>query len=133
MAEVPPILVVEDEALIRMDLVESLRNGGFTVEDCSTGPAAIAKIDASADLQGLITDIRLGDGADGWQVAHHARRKFPSIAVVYVTGDSAADWVAEGVPNSLILQKPYAEAQLMNAIASLLNEAISQRPPGSSD
>lgn len=127
MSEVPPILVVEDEALILMDVVATLLGGGFTVEECSEGTAAIARIDAATDLQGLVTDIRLGEGPSGWDVARHARRKFPHLAVVYVTGDSVGNWTAEGVPNSLILQKPYAEAQLMTAIASLLIEAAPQR------
>lgn len=127
MSAVPPILVVEDEAFIRMDLVAILCAGGFTIEESSDGAAAIAQIDAVLHLQGLITDIRLGSGPDGWAVARHARQKFPNLAVVYVTGDSASDWNAEGVPNSLILQKPYAEAQLMTAIASLLIEAAPQR------
>ena len=84
-------------------------------------------------MQGLITDIRLGTGPSGWDVARHARRHFPHLAVLYVTGDSMGDWAAEGVPNSIILQKPYAEAQLMTAIANLLNEAGAQQLTDSSE
>lgn len=127
MSAVSPILVVEDEGLIRMELVATLSAGGFTIEECVDGVAAITQIDAATDLQGLITDIKLGNGPTGWDVAHHGRQKFPNLAVVYVTGDSVGDWSAEGVPNSIILQKPYAEAQLMTAIASLLIEAAPQR------
>lgn len=127
MAEVAPILVVEDEPMIRMNLVETLHDGGFTTEECGDGKAACQCIDKCAEMQGLITDIRLGDGPNGWDVARHARRRFPHIAVLYVTGDSVAEWTSEGVPNSLIMQKPYAEAQLMTAIASLLIEAVPQQ------
>lgn len=123
MSAMPPILVVEDEALIRMHVVDALRDGGFIVEEAANGISAIAQIDAATTFQGLITDIRLGNGPDGWTVAHHARQKFPNLAVVYVTGDSAGDWSAEGVPNSIILQKPFAEAQLIAAISGLLVEA----------
>ena len=133
MSEVRPILIVEDDVLIRMGLVEAMLAGGFTIEECGDGAAAMAQIEASSELQGLITDIRLGDGPNGWEVAHQARKKFPNIAVIYVTGDSFADWTAEGVPNSLILQKPYADAQLMTAISNLLNAAgpqsMSENPP----
>jgi CheY-like chemotaxis protein len=127
MSTVPSILVVENEALIRMELVHTLVAGGYTVSECGDGASAMAQIDASHDLQGLISDIRLGKGPDGWEVAHHARRKFPNLAVVYVTGDNFSNWSAEGVPKSLILQKPYAEAQLMNAISGLLTDAVPQR------
>ena len=127
MAEVTPILVVEDEPLIRMNLVDALHDGGFTTEECGDGKSACAQIDKYTEMQGLITDIRLGDGPNGWDVARHARRRFPHVAVLYVTGDSVAEWTSEGVPNSLILQKPYAEAQLMTAIASLLIDAVPQQ------
>ncbi|MEA3263260.1 MAG: response regulator [Pseudomonadota bacterium] len=122
-----PILVVEDDTLIRMALVATLKGGGYTVAECNSGAAAMILIDESADLQGLISDINLGDGPDGWAVAHHARQRYPALAVLYVSGESVASWTAEGVPNSLILQKPYAEAQLMTAIASLLIEAAPQQ------
>ena len=123
MEVVQPILIVEDEALIRMGLADSLQSGGFAVTECSTGGEAMAYIDEAAQLQGLITDIQLGAGPNGWEVARHARRKLANLPVVYVTGDSAADWTAEGVPCSIMLQKPYADAQILTAIASLLNEA----------
>ena len=80
-------------------------------------------IDDAPQLQGLITDIRLGVGPNGWQVARHARRKFANLPIVYVTGDSAADWTVEGVPGSVLLQKPYADAQMLTAMSNLLIEA----------
>lgn len=115
-----PTLVVEDEALIRMGLVDALEESGYVVGDCGDGASAMLFIDASTELHGLATDIRLGAGPNGWEVAHHARRKYPGIAVVYLTGDSAADWSAEGVPNSVILQKPFFEAQMLTAMATLM-------------
>lgn len=120
MAAVQPVLVVEDEALIRMNLVEAFEGGGYTVSECGDGNAAIRFIDLSTELEGLATDIRLGAGPSGWEVAHHARRKYPEIAVVYMSGDSAVDWTANGVPNSVMLQKPFPEAQLITAMSTLI-------------
>ena len=123
MEVVQPILIVEDEALIRMGLADSLQSGGFAVAECSGGDEAMGYIDDAPQLQGLITDIRLGVGPNGWQVARHARRKFANLPIVYVTGDSAADWTVEGVPGSVLLQKPYADAQMLTAMSNLLIEA----------
>lgn len=123
MEVVQPILIVEDEALIRMGLAESLQAGGFAVAECSGGGEAMGYIDDAIELHGLITDIRLGDGPNGWEVARHARRKFANLPIVYVTGDSAADWTVEGVPGSVLLQKPYADAQMLTAMSNLLIEA----------
>lgn len=116
----PLLLIVEDEPLIRLELVFSLESAGFDVAECSRGNDAIAWIDDAEHIQGLITDIRLGQGPDGWELARHARKKFVGLPVVYVTGDSAADWTAYGVPNSVMLQKPYGEAQMLTAIFGLL-------------
>ena len=123
MDQVQPILVVDDEAVIRMNLVDVLEAGGFTVHESIDGDLALAEIDNYEVLHGLVTDVRLGSELDGWGVARHARLKFPSIAVVYITGDSAGDWSSEGVPNSIVLQKPFADAQLIDAVTTSLREA----------
>lgn len=127
MEAVQPLLVVDDEAIIRFDLLETLQSGGYTVSDCDDGTSAMAAIDGSTELHGLITDIRMGAGPTGWLVARHARQRFPQIAVIYITGDSTADWTVEGVPNSVVMQKPFASAQLLAAVANLLIEAGPQR------
>ena len=128
MNQVQPILVVDDEMLLRIDIVDVLQAGGFTVNDSTDGDAALSEIDSRNVLHGLVTDVNLGSNVDGWQVARHARLKFPSLAVVYISGDSAGDWPSEGVPNSIILQKPFADAQLLDAITTLLREAGPQPP-----
>jgi hypothetical protein len=38
-----------------------------------------------------------------------------------MTGVAADDWLAEGVPNSILLKKPFAPAQLVTAVSQLLN------------
>ena len=38
-----------------------------------------------------------------------------------MSGDSAADWASAGVPNSIMLTKPFAPAQLVTAVSQLLN------------
>lgn len=77
------------------------------------------------ELSGVITDIRLGSGPDGWEVARRAREINRHIPIIYMSGDSAHEHASKGVPQSLMLQKPFAPAQLVTAISSLLNEAQS--------
>lgn len=129
MKPVQPILVVEDEPLIRFDIVDTLQAGGYTVSERGDGASAMAWIDGTTELHGLVTDVNLGDGPTGWMVARHAREKFPRLALVYISGDSIADWAAEGVPNSVVIQKPFAGAQLLTAIANLLLDAGPQPAP----
>jgi CheY-like chemotaxis protein len=119
-----PILVVEDQALVALALEQALEDGGYSVVCAYSGAEALAIIeDRPALLAGLITDIRLGDGPDGWAVARRARQVYPGVPVVYISADSARDHGAEGVPGSLSLHKPFAAAQVVVAISTLINKA----------
>ena len=104
MDAIPPILVVDDEPLVRLTIVEALQEGGYTILEAADGAGAIEQVDQQAHLRGLVTDVRLGPGPTGWAVAHHAREKFAGLAVIYVTGDSASEWTSDGVPQSTVLQ-----------------------------
>jgi CheY-like chemotaxis protein len=130
MDDVPPILVVDDELLVRLMMVEALADGGYTVLEAEDGLAALSEIERVDQLRGLVSDIRMGATPNGWEIAQRAREKFPAVAVVYVTGDSIAEWPAHGVPQSAILQKPFASAELVTALANLL--VAQQSTPGQS-
>lgn len=123
MEELLVILIVEDEALIRDVVEETLDDGGFKVVLATSGEEAVKLLDSSEPkYRALVTDINLGrDAMSGWDVARHARSIDPDLAVVYMTGDSAAEWASQGVPNSILLNKPFAPAQLVTAVAQLLN------------
>jgi len=120
-AAAPVLLYVEDE-MITQDLMETaLREAGFHVLTASDGSGAIALLaKPNGDLRGLITDIDLGDGPDGWAVARRARELIGGLPVVYVSGASDADWTSRGVPNSVMIAKPFAPAQVVVAISALL-------------
>ena len=127
------LLLVEDEPLIAEMMQTTLEEGGYKVILAERGSEALAAFEANRDeLAALITDIRLGSGPNGWEVARHARHMKPDLPVVYMTGDSAVSWAAEGVPKSLLLQKPFATAQLVTAVSTLLNEASSNSVIGGS-
>lgn len=116
------VLFAEDEPLIQMNTEEALKSGGFSVVLAENGAEAMRLLDESiADIGGLITDVRMGTGRNGWEVARHARSLNPELPVIYTTADSAAEWAAEGVPKSVVVQKPYAEAQVITAISELMN------------
>jgi CheY-like chemotaxis protein len=119
----PTILVVEDDHLIQPVVEEVLAEGGFEIFIASSGEQAVELL-AGADrkFRALVTDINLGrDTLDGWEVARHAREIDPAFPVVYMSGDSAEDWASKGVPNSIMLSKPFAPAQLVTAVSQLLN------------
>jgi CheY-like chemotaxis protein len=123
--ELPVILVVEDEPLIQILVEEALGDGGFTLAVTSSGEEAVTLLKGNkGKYRALVTDINLQGKMDGWEVAQQAREIDPAFPVVYMSGAAAADWASKGVPNSIMLSKPFAEAQLLTAVSNLLNSAM---------
>jgi DNA-binding response OmpR family regulator len=118
-----PILVAEDDPLIQHMIRDALSDGGFDVELVTSGEQAITLLQDRHDAyRAIVTDVNLQGELTGWDVGRRARELSPGIPVVYMTGAAADQWTSHGVPNSVLLQKPFAAAQLVTAIAQLLNE-----------
>jgi DNA-binding response OmpR family regulator len=119
--EQPVCLLADDEPLLLEVMKAYLEEGGFAVITAHDGAEAMRLIDHSvATIAAVVTGVRM-PRADGWKVAKHARQALTGIPVVFMSGDSASIWSVEGVPNSVMLQKPFASAQLVTALSSLLN------------
>ncbi len=122
-------LLAEDESALRDLLTVYLEEAGFTVIVADGGADAMLLLDATdRPISALVTDIRMPH-VDGWQLARHARERVAGIPVVYMSGDSAATWDVEGVPNSVMLAKPFVGAQLITALSTLLNQAQPHSEP----
>ncbi|KAB2724318.1 response regulator [Brucella intermedia] len=120
----PQILVVEDESLLGIHLEDILTEQGFEVLLAKSGQAAADEIEAdTARFCAVIADIRHPPGPDGWQLARRVRELVPTMPVIYITGNRADEWPANGVPDSVCISKPFVDAQIVTAIATLLNQA----------
>jgi DNA-binding response OmpR family regulator len=58
---------------------------------------------------------------DGWRVARAAREVDPAFPIVYITGAVPEEWPVHGVPNSVLLKKPFAPEQLVAALSQLID------------
>ena len=120
------LLLVEDEAVIQVLLEDALTEAGFRLVIAANGDQAVAELDAdAARFRAMVTDVDLGQGPDGWEVARHARELIPEMPIVYMSGASGHDWAAKGVPKSVLVAKPFVPAQIITAVSNLLNEADS--------
>jgi CheY-like chemotaxis protein len=120
----PTVLVAEDEFIISFFLGEILRDAGFSTVLVANAHDAIAALeDCLPSISAVLTDIRMPGEADGWDVARRARELRPSMPVIYMTGDSALHRSGNGVPGSVLLQKPFADAQLISVLTNLLDPA----------
>ena len=114
------ILLIEDELLLCWTLEEALAARGYDTVIATTGEAGLAAIEGPVHYDAVVTNIRLSGGPDGWALARRARELHPEVAVVYVSGDSAVDHPAQGVPGSLMLSKPFEPVQIQGALQRLL-------------
>jgi DNA-binding response OmpR family regulator len=125
--ELPIILVIEDEYPVQGLVEEWLADGGFVAEILSSGEEALTLFKSGLkNYNALVTDVNLKGRLSGWDVARQIREINPVFPVVYMTGAAADEWASQGVPNSILLAKPFAPAQLVTAVAQLLNAA---QPP----
>jgi DNA-binding NtrC family response regulator len=121
------ILIIEDDESIQTIAEDTLIDAGFEPAVASSGEEALTLLmGPMRDVyRALVTDIKLRGSVDGWEVARRAREIEPDFPVVYISGASAADWASKGVPNSIMLEKPFAPGQLVTAVSQLLNKSTS--------
>jgi DNA-binding response OmpR family regulator len=125
MSDDQSILYVEDEDLIRELTAVEIEDAGYDVVVVDNGDAALEALDGDAEpFSALVTDVNLGNGPDGWEVSQRARELDGEIPVIYMTGASGHEWKSKGVPNSVLIKKPFLPAQIIAAIAKLVKKAV---------
>ena len=122
MEDLPVILVVEDDQPLQVIVEDALTEGGFEPAIAASGEEAVTLLKGrKTKYRALVTDITLLGRMDGWEIAQQAREIDPEFPIIYMSGAHAEDWASKGVPNSIMLAKPFAPAQLVTAVSQLLN------------
>lgn len=121
MAEQPSIIIIQNEYLLAMEFEQPLTDAGFATELTSSGEQALALLSkGDKRYSALVRDVTLAARVNGWEVARRVREKEASFPIVYVTAHDR-EWPSEGVPNSIVIPKPFAPAQIVTAVSNLLN------------
>ena len=109
----PTVLLVEDDALIRVNTAEALQDGGCIVVEAASAEDAMAALQ-TAPIDVLVTDVNL-PGVSGAVLAARARGLRPGVGLVFATGDIAS--VAhEDLAGAVLLSKPYGSDLLLDAV-----------------
>jgi CheY-like chemotaxis protein len=128
--ELPLVLVIEDDPDIQIIVEDALTEGGFEPAIAASGEEAVTLLKSGLiKYRALVTDVILKGRMDGWEVARQSREIDPAFPIVYITGAAVRRWPSRGVPNSILLEKPFAPAQLVTAISQLLNTGTSPGGP----
>lgn len=106
-----------------MDMADTFRDEGYEVFESADGTDAMNLFAGRhSEIDVLVTDIRLGNGPDGWDLARFVRERRDDLPIVFVSGDSVDDWEPQGILASIMLAKPVPCKDLIEAVrASLSN------------
>ena len=93
------------------------------VSTASTAERAIELLNVQEPkYRALVTDVQLGsENPTGRDIARRAREVTSDLPIVYVTGERGPEWASHGVPNSILVTKPFAPTQLLTAVSQLMN------------
>lgn len=115
------VLLVEDEPLVREMLAEDLADAGLDVTEASSAEAALgAAGEAGRSPRVIVTDINLGSGMDGLALVAEARRRWPGVGVVVMTGKPANLDGRRPDPREVCLVKPFGPPRLAAAVQELM-------------
>lgn len=117
------VLLVEDDALIRMNSAEILQSAGYVVVEAGSAEEAHLALQ-TALIDVVVTDLNL-PGASGEHLAAFAQELRPSARVIYATGDATAVKLDAGVR---LLPKPYDAAALLSAVGDEQGDAVEAAP-----
>jgi PAS domain S-box-containing protein len=117
------VLMVEDDVEVRNVVRTFLGTLGCEVTTAASGEQALLALGPGADFDLLLTDIALGPGMRGTQLAAEAQARFPKLAILLMSGFSAELLNAdrEAPPTWELLRKPYTRAELARAIAKVIS------------
>lgn len=81
------MLVVDDEPLVRMELVGLAEEAGFETIEAGNATHALRVLDSRQDVKVVFTDIRMPGDMDGVQLAHAVRDRWPPMIIVICSGN----------------------------------------------
>lgn len=116
----PQVLIVDDEPAILEIIQDALSARGLQVKAAETDVDALALLEREAkELSLLVTDINLGQGVTGFDLARKARTLNPGLTVVFITGNPQK-FDRFGVEGALLIEKPFAADEFAQKIVPLV-------------
>ncbi|MEO7178566.1 MAG: response regulator [Allosphingosinicella sp.] len=114
-ASSPVVLIVEDEAMIRMGATALVEDLGYEFFESSNADEAIALLEQHPQITIVFTDIQMAGSMDGLELAAYARRRWPPLKFIIVSGNHVAT-AAEMPEGARFVLKPYTATTICDAI-----------------
>jgi CheY-like chemotaxis protein len=103
---VPVVLIVEDEALVRLSAVGMLEDAGFRTIEAANGDEALELLAADSDVQLLFTDVNMPGIIDGLVLARQVHDRWPQIGIMVASAKKEPQ-LGELPVGSRFERKPY--------------------------
>ena len=116
------VLLVEDEPLLGELMTEALIDQGFDVHAAPDAGDALRYLLSGAEVDILFTDIDLGGGMDGAELAQLAREMRPKLPIVYTSGRRSPDQIA-ALPGAAFLPKPYSLEDVSATLGQVMRKS----------
>jgi hypothetical protein len=101
------VLVVEDEALVRMLVVQTLEEAGFIVREAAEAQGALEVLRTDRAIRLMVTDVGL-PGLNGRRLAEAARAERPDMKVLFMTGYADSSLLENILPEGFgLITKPF--------------------------
>ena len=110
------VLVVEDEPLVRELIAEILVDEGLEADGVAYAEEALVLLGSGERIDLLVTDIDLGDGLTGIDLAEIARSRFPDVALLFISGNAEDRLGRAPRPNEHRLRKPFRKEELLRVV-----------------
>ena len=121
------ILVVEDEALIRMGAFQMLEEAGFTVVEADNAHDAVRILEQRDDVCAIFTDINMPGTMDGLRLARMVRDRWPPIHLI-VTSGLVSPNDDDLPPGGRFIRKPYDPGHVVATLRELLGQTSPSDP-----
>jgi CheY-like chemotaxis protein len=108
------VLLVEDDALVRLAVAMFLEDEGFIVTEAQSADEAVRILETRKDIENLVTDIDMPGSVNGVTLAQQFAAEFPQSRIVVVSGAARAGLKLP--PSATFLQKPFSERALVSAL-----------------
>jgi CheY-like chemotaxis protein len=119
----PAVLVVEDEALVRMAAVDALADSGLPSFEAGDAEEALRLLDEHSEISLVFTDINMPGEMDGLQLARKVHEARPSVELIVTSGQQRLQ--DRDLPDhGSFLCKPYGPSQLV----ALVRQKMQQVP-----
>src|SRR5205085_8256474 len=114
------VLVVEDESEVRGIAVAFLRSLGYSVSEAASAPEALRMLAAPTRIDLLFSDVVLGSGMTGNELALESRRMRPGLRVLLTSGYERGALESDAPSDIELLRKPYRREELSAALRRTL-------------